>query len=171
MAKTPGATLYTSNHASGSETLSSFLYAGRGRLRHHAGISGFGCWAGVGTARSPASENAKRINRFKEVFSSSPRLLLFFTRKCVIAPHTVSRVWSSGKMEGRKKVNGAVSPLSGTAKTEQALQRRIPSWGGIAHAHLHSDSCSTVHRSCCFCSQPNLSLSHGAHTSGARQAS
>src|SRR2546427_4195324 len=144
MAKTPGATLYTSNHASGSGTLSSFLYAGRGRLRHHAGISGFGCWAGVGPARSPASENAKRINRFKEVFSSSPRLLLFFKRKCVIAPHTVSRVWSSGKMEGRKRVNGAVSPLSGTIKTEQASQRRIPSWGGIVHAHLHSCSRSTV---------------------------
>src|SRR5947209_2677738 len=125
MAKTPGATLYTSNHASGSGTLSSFLYAGRGRLRHHAGISGFGCSAGVGPARSPASENAKRINRFKEVFSS----LLFFTRKCVIAPHTVSRVPSYGKMEGRKTVNGAVSPMSGTIKTEQALQRRILSWG------------------------------------------
>src|SRR5713226_8122196 len=84
MAKTPGATLYASDQASGSETLSSFLYAGRGRLRHHAGISGFGCWAGVGPARSPVSENAKRINRFKEVFSSSLRLLLFFTRECVI---------------------------------------------------------------------------------------
>src|SRR5712692_6312503 len=91
MAKTPGATLYTSNHASGSGTLSSFLYAGRGRLRHHAGISGFGCWAGVGPAKSPASENAKRINRFKEVFSSNPRLLLFFRRECVSRRNCIPR--------------------------------------------------------------------------------
>src|SRR5713226_4460941 len=145
MAKTPGATLYTSNHASGRETLSSFLYAGRGRLRHHAGISGFGCWAGVGPARSPASENAKRINRFKEVLSSSPRLFLFFTVRMCDPPHTVSRVPSYGKMEGRKTVNGAVSPMSGTIKTEQALQRRIPSWRrhrSCAPASLFLQHCS-----------------------------
>src|SRR6266849_3223924 len=109
MAKTPGATLYTSNHASGSETLSSFLYAGRGRLRHHAGISGFGCWAGVGPAKSPASENAKGINRFKEVFSSNPRLLLFFRRECVIAPQLYPAFRNTARWRAARKLT-APSP-------------------------------------------------------------
>src|SRR6266849_3981834 len=57
MAKTPGATLYTSNHGSSGRTRCSDLYSGRGSALHHSGFSA----CGEGRARSGQKEG-KRFN-------------------------------------------------------------------------------------------------------------